>query len=175
VKPKILKTLPLVVLITFALSFSVAAKEDPHRAAVEELLILTKQDRLIEQMYPHIKQMAMFQMGQADLPKEQSLLIEKYLDKLFAAMKREMSWDKIKDEFIQLYMSVYTEKEIHDLIAFYRSSTGQKMIDKMPLLMEQSSAITQKHTLEMMPKIQEIIQEMVTEIGKLTEEQNPSQ
>jgi hypothetical protein len=169
VKPKILKSLTLLVLITVALSFGVAAKEDPHRAAVEELLVLIKQDQLIEQMYPQMKQLAMQQLRQADIPAEQSPLIEKYLDQLFVAMQEEMSWDKMKDELVQLYMSVYTEQEIRDLITFYRSSTGQKMIEKIPLLMEQSIVITQKHTQAMMPKIQKIIQEMITEIGESTE------
>jgi hypothetical protein len=171
VKPKILKSWCLVVVLTVAFSFGVAAKEDPQRAAVEELLVLIKQDQLIEQMYPQIKYLAMQQLQQAELPAEQTPLIEKYLDKLFTVMQEEMSWDKIKDELVELYMSVYTEQEIRDLITFYRSSTGQKMIAKMPLLIEQSIAITQKHTQAMMPKIQQVIQEMIAEIGESEEEE----
>lgn len=151
--------------ITLALfAFGVAAQEDTHRASVEKLLVLMKQDQLMEQMFPKIKQLVLQQLQQTDLTEEQSRLMEKYFDKILDVMKEEMSWDKMKDDFIQLYMSVYTEDEVNELITFYESPIGRKTIEKMPLLMEKSMAISQKYTMDMMPKIQEITMEMMNEI-----------
>lgn len=161
----------LVTLITLTLFVFVAsAQADTHRASIEKLLVLMNQDQLMEQMFPQIKQMLAQQFEQTDLTAEQSRLMENFFDKIFNVMKEEMSWDKMKDDFIQLYMSVYTEAEVNELISFYESPIGRKTLEKMPLLMEKSMSISQKYTMNMMPKIQEITMEMMNEIQKTTEE-----
>lgn len=77
----------------------------------------------------------------------------------------------ICNNFIQLYMSVYTEAEINELIAFYESPIGQKTLEKMPLLMQESMAINQKYTMKIMPKIIEIAEEMAAEIQNDSEQE----
>jgi hypothetical protein len=162
----------LVTFITLTLFvFGVSAQADTHRASVEKLLILMNQDQLMEQMFPQIKQMVMQQFEQMDLTEEQTRLMEKYFDKIFNVMKEEMSWDKMKDDFILLYMSVYTEAEVNELIDFYESPIGRKTLEKLPLLMEKSVAISQKYPMNMMPKIQEITMEMMNEVQAATEEE----
>jgi hypothetical protein len=158
------KVIILAALFTLVFSVGVFAKEDTHRAAVEQLMTLMKVDRIYEQMYPQIKQLVLQQLQQINTPQEQSPLVEKYFNKLFDTMKEEMGWDKMKEDFIQLYMSVYTEQEIQKLIAFYKTPVGQKAIEKTPVIMQQSMAISQKYLKNMMPKIQKIVEEMVTEI-----------
>lgn len=165
------KAIFLLTVMILALSLGVAAQEDSHRASVEKLLLVTNQDQLLEQVYPQIKQLVLGQVQQLDVPREQSPLIEEYFDKIFNVMKEEMSWDKIKNDFIQLYMSVYTEAEINELIAFYESPIGQKTLEKMPLLMQESMAISQKYTMKIMPKIIEIAEEMAAEIQNDSEQE----
>ena len=160
---KTFKLVILVTVITLIFSLGVSAKEDTFRASVEKLLILMKQDQTIEQAFPQMKQLMQQQLQQMNIPQEQSPIIEKYLNKMFDVMKEEMSWNKMRDDYIQVYMSVYTEKEIQELIAFYKTPIGQKMVEKMPLLLEQSMTISQKYAKNMIPKIQEITQEMITE------------
>jgi hypothetical protein len=62
----------LAALLTFSFAFSVAAQEDTHRATVEKLIMLTKQDRLYEQVFPQVKQMVLQQLQQLDVAPEQS-------------------------------------------------------------------------------------------------------
>ncbi len=161
---KKLKSFFLLVLVALIFSFSVAANENTHRASIEKLLVLTEVDQGYEQVFPRIKQFVLQQLKQMNVPQDQSPIIEKYFGKMIDVMKTEMSWDKMKDDYIQLYMSVYTEEEIQGLITFYESPVGQKMIEKMPLLMEQSMVISQKYTQNLLPQIQKIIEEMIAEI-----------
>ncbi|NLW49015.1 MAG: DUF2059 domain-containing protein [Firmicutes bacterium] len=168
--PKRLSVFIFLTLISLVFSFNVTADDTTHRASIEKLLVLMNQDQLMEQMFPQIKQMLAQQFEQTDLTAEQSRLMENFFDKIFNVMKEEMSWDKMKDDFIQLYMSVYTEAEVNELISFYESPIGRKTLEKMPLLMEKSMSISQKYTMNMMPKIQEITMEMMNEIQKTTEE-----
>jgi hypothetical protein len=97
---------------------------------------------------------------------EQSPLVDNLLNKMFDLMKEELSWENMKEDFIQLYLSVYTEEELQQLISFYESPVGQKMIAKTPLLMQQTMAISQKHTANLIPKIQKMVSELVAELLK---------
>jgi hypothetical protein len=163
---KPIKVLILAALLTLSFTCGVVAKEDTHRAAVEKLIALTKQDRLYEQVFPQVKQMVLQQLQQLDVAPEQSPLVNNLLNKMFDLMKEELSWEKMKEDFIQLYLSVYTEEELQALIKFYESPVGQKMIAKTPLLMQQTMAISQKHTANLMPKIQKMVSELVAELLK---------
>lgn len=73
----------------------------------------------------------------------------------------------ICNNFIQLYMSVYTEAEINKLIVFWESPIGQKTIEKMPLIMQETTAISHKYIMKITPKIVEIAEEMAAEIRNI--------
>jgi hypothetical protein len=64
-----------------------------------------------------------------------------------------------------LYDKFYTEAELKDVIAFYKTSTGQKMIATTPKLMTESIRLSNELVL---PKVINLMQEIVKEeIGKL--------
>jgi uncharacterized protein len=161
---KSIKFIGLLIVLTLVFSFGVSAKEMSSHDSVEKLLLLMKQDRLLNQTFDQIKPMLLQQFQQTKISSEQSQIMDKYMDKIFDVMKEEMSWDKIKEDYIQIYMSVYTEAEIQELITFYQSPIGQKMIDNMPMLMQKSMVISQKCLKNILPKIQALSLEMATEI-----------
>ena len=76
-------------------------------------------------------------------------------------------WDKLKTQMVGAYVAVYTEDEIKEITAFYKSPAGVKMIAKMPELMQASMQITQNQMQQIMPKIQALSQEMAAELNTL--------
>jgi len=56
---------------------------------------------------------------------------------------------------------------LRELTAFYKSPLGQKMLNKMPQLLEQSMQLAQRHLQESMPRLQKIGDEMVEEMKRL--------
>jgi hypothetical protein len=80
--------------------------------------------------------------------------------------KKAISEENVNDLFnkmIPLYSKYYTEKEINDLIVFYKTPTGKKMVETMPLVMNESMKIGQKWGMEIGSKIQaEVDAQMVT-------------
>ena len=162
---KVIKILLLVAVLIGTCSLGAAAQDDTYRVAVEKLLLLTKQDQLVDQMFQQFQEVQMQQLQQMNVSQAQYPIVEKYLGKIYELMKTEMSWDIIKDDYIQIYMSVYTEEEIKGLVAFYESPIGQKTIEKMPLLAQQSLLIGQKYFTRLFPQIQTLGREMAAEIG----------
>ena len=62
-----------------------------------------------------------------------------------------------------LYMEAFSESEIHDLIAFYKTEIGQKLIKQLPLLTAQGATIgeslTNKHMAPFQAEMQAILEE----------------
>lgn len=164
---KKLNAVILAALFTLVFAFAASAKPDTHRAAIEKLLAVTKQDQILDQTFTQLKQMATqeIQQFQPTITPEQKPLLEKFYTKMFDVMKEELSWNKMKEDFIQLYLSNFTEAEINDLIAFYETPSGKKYIEKTPVILKESLTITQKYTLNMMPKIQKLVDDLTAQLS----------
>lgn len=72
----------------------------------------------------------------------------------------------IKDAVYPLYDKFYTEQELRDILAFYKTPTGQKLISTLPaLLVESSRMANEKFVPMLMPVVQELIKEEFDQIG----------
>ena len=118
---------------------------DPaQRAQIEELLELTNADALnvqvLEQMIGQFKQMAP--------------AVPDYWWERFTAKALETDMDSL---LIPIYQRNYTTTEIDGLIDFYQSPLGQSLLEKTPIVMQESIAVGQAWGLEI---IEEMIQEL---------------
>ncbi|HYP50839.1 MAG TPA: DUF2059 domain-containing protein, partial [Pyrinomonadaceae bacterium] len=77
----------------------------------------------------------------------------------------------VEDISYSLYDKYFTENELRDLIAFYKSPTGQKTISVMPSLMTDVMTDVQKVFL---PKMQEFIKQTTeAELAELKKQKKP--
>lgn len=161
-----LKLLVTALLIIIICSVGGAANASSYYESVEELLLLMKMDENLNYSFAQLRPIILepFQQGE-DLTPEQVQIMEKYIGKMLDLMEEEMGWDRIKDDFIQVYMSVYTEEEIQELIKFYQTPVGQKTVEQTPILLERSMEISQKYLMATLPKIQAIAGEMEEELA----------
>jgi hypothetical protein len=142
------------------------AESQTHRQAAEEVLRLTKVDKLLVPLIDQIQQVQIQQLQQMDLSSEAYATAQRYLRRINDLVAREMQWQEIKDDYIGLYTDSFTERELHQLIQFYSTPLGRKVIEKMPILMEQSMQLGQKKMMKIMPEIQALSEEMIQEIQK---------
>lgn len=140
---------------------------DSYYESVEELLLLMKVDENLAYTFAQLRPILLEQfqaMMDGDVTPEQIQIMEKYMIEMLDMMEEEMSWDKMKDDYIQIYMSVYTVEEIQELIKFYQTPVGQKTIEKTPVLTQKAMEITQKYLKATLPKVQALAEEMKAEI-----------
>jgi hypothetical protein len=101
------------------------------------------------------------------LPKDSSpevaQQVQQMMPKILDSVYKQMTWESLKPDFIQIYSEVFTEQEIKDLTAFYKTPLGQKLIEKMPEVSEKSMLIMQKRMPAMMADMQKTIQESVAQ------------
>lgn len=101
---------------------------------------------------------------QKDMPGAVARLNKKFRDEL----KKELDFAKVIEEVnYQLLDKYFTESELKDLIAFYQTPTGQKVISVQPKLHKDASA---KLNAVLMPAIQRVIRRTTSnEIDEMIE------
>jgi hypothetical protein len=109
-----------------ALAAHVRADEKTHRAAVTELCAVMQLERMLQESTSKMMEIQMQQLPGMQKARPQ-------LDKFFA---KYLSWAALKDDFIMLYMQTFSEPEVRELIAFYKTPTGRKAVQQMPVLFE---------------------------------------
>jgi len=67
--------------------------------------------------------------------------MQPYRDVMLKWLQKYMTWDLMRPELVQLYTDTYTEPELKQLAAFYRTPLGQKTMAKMPELLQRTAMI----------------------------------
>jgi len=95
----------------------------------------------------------------------EKVIFDEYYSKMINVMREEMSWAKMKEPMINIYLNNFNEKEISDVIAFYKSDTGQAFITKTPKLTQESMQIGQNLTTAAIPRIREISKQLKQQLA----------
>jgi len=74
-------------------------------------------------------------------------------EQLWEEIKQEFSADALIDMIAPVYDKYYSHEEIQELIAFYESPIGKKLVERTPLVMQESMAVGQKWGYEVAEKI----------------------
>ena len=141
-----------------------AADEASHRAAAEELLVSTNMERMQEQVLGTMRHSMEAQFRAVKFPDEVKPHFEKvlpqFLDEMVELTAQALEWNAMKDSYIDIYVAAFTEDEIRDLTAFYQTPLGQKMLTKMPALMQRSMQLSQERMATMQPQLMDIVKRM---------------
>jgi len=160
-----MKTFIMAVAILLAvLNPTAYADEASKKVIAEDLLQTMKVDQMTKPMFVQMRSMIEQQFSRMGAPEEMRPILKRYIDKLFNIVEQSLSWQVLKDNYVSIYMQTYTETELKGMLTFYKSPVGQSIIDKKPMLEQQSMSIIQKHTPEMREEIEKISEEMVQEI-----------
>jgi hypothetical protein len=120
-----------------------------HREAVRQLMTVTHVQELTEQSVD-----AMMKGQLQSMP--QLAPFAKILDAFY---REQMAWSTLEPEFTRIYLEVFTEAELRDMTAFYRTPLGQKLLTKMPVLMAKSNEMTSRRIQAAMPQLMQRLQD----------------
>jgi hypothetical protein len=143
----------------------VMADTASHNASAEAFLMMAHADKLGTPVYMQVQQMFAQRFAQSNAPDSKKATLESYQAKANAALDKAIGWDKLKPEMVKLYTSNFTEQELKDLVKFYQSPLGQKIVQKMPQVTEQSAELTQTHLQEAAPVVNKLLADMTAEIA----------
>jgi uncharacterized protein len=134
--------------------------EKEHRALAEELIMITDGDTVMEKMKAQVTMIFQQITSQMNIQEADKPKLEKYSARFDAILKEDMAWEKVKNQYLDLYTSVFTEEETKTLLDFYKSDLGKKVTEKMPDLMQQSLNVARTYMQGVVPKLEELTEEM---------------
>jgi hypothetical protein len=90
--------------------------------------------------------------------------IEKRQAEMISIFKEVLDWNKLEAMYVRVYQKSFTQPEIDNLIAMYKTPGGQTLLKKMPIVLQNTMTEMQEIMRPMMQRIQQMQQEVVAEI-----------
>ncbi len=140
-----------------------ALAADGAAAQAERLLELTRADRMTVPVYAQVQQMFAERAGAAGRGAQQAVL-ESYQARANALLDGAVGWAQLKPELIKLYTDAFSEEELRQLVAFYDSPLGRKMLDQLPVLNMRSAQAAQARVERVAPKVNALADEMAAKL-----------
>lgn len=140
--------------------FAMAAEASD--AQVDKLLEVMRAKQNVEAMLPQVaasqRQMVAQMTASQKLTPEQQAKLDRLLDKSMASISRALSWDKLEPIYRDIYRQTFTGEDMDAMIGFYSGPAGQKLLDKMPQLMQNTMTGVQKLLVPMLEDMQREIE-----------------
>ncbi len=133
------------------------ASSDSHKKAASDLLEAMHFNELLSQT---VDSMLQLQLQQNPQLRPFKGTIKKFFNKY-------MSGDSLQDDFVRLYTETFSEQELIEVLHFYKTPTGQKLLKATPELTSRGAAIGQKRVKENMSELKEMIAKEAEQIEKL--------
>lgn len=80
--------------------------------------------------------------------------------------RKTLSWSRIAPKLARLYASAFTESQLHDLIRFYKTPTGQKAVREMPKLERQGAMIGARMAMRHVAELRRMIKSRAAQLQK---------
>ena len=145
-------------------SGQVLADTASHNASAEKFLMMAHADKLGTPVYMQVQQMFAQRFEQTKAPASKKAVLDSYQAKANAALDQATGWNKLKPDMVKLYTNTFTESELKDLVAFYQSPLGKKVLEKMPQVTQQSAQLTQQKLESAVPVVNKLLADMTKEL-----------
>lgn len=156
-----MKHRPLALVLALGLGFILATDaraQQPsasHVAAVKELFRVMDLAKVTDQS---IDVMLTAQI-------EANPQLKQFEDVMRQFLAKYLSWENLETQMVQMYAEAFTEPEVRELIVFYQTPLGRKMVTRMPELMQKGAALGQSAVQDHLPELQEAIAKKMEESG----------
>lgn len=141
-----------------------ATKED-----IQRYLDVMHSHEMMQKMAESMSQQ-MRQMLHQEFLKDKEKLppdVEDQMNKLMDELFRDMPWDEMMQAMIPAYQKHLTRGDVNQLVAFYSSPTGQKLLREMPSMMADAMQGMMPIMQDYMEKVQQRVR---TETAQLMKE-----
>src|SRR5260370_35885231 len=117
-----------------------AAEAPPSDASVKHLLEVTQTHKMLDSTMAQMNAFMTQMMQQATQGQKITPQIQKDIDKrqseMMANLKELLDWNKLEPMYVRIYQKSLTQPEDNGMIGFYKTSSGQAVINKMPVVLQ---------------------------------------
>lgn len=142
------------VIITFCLILLASvsfAQSNAETQAVNELMKVMNLEQQINESAER-----MFEVQSKAMPQ-----ILPYKDVMLDFFHKYINWDSLGVQIKKIYTDTFTEAELSDLVVFYKTDTGQKLVKSQPIITSKMASISQNAVMEHQMELQQSIMNAV--------------
>lgn len=133
----------IIALLLFTLLSPLAAADNAsHRQAAADILDLISGPELFRAGFQAMLKPMLSGMRENGATEAQVREIEAAFNDW---LEKEIKWDELKPQMLELYVREFSEPELRDILAFYKSPTGLKALKRLPALMAEGAKIGEKY------------------------------
>lgn len=160
-----MKSITLIIASLITFNVCSLAQSTPKKEAIKELLAIMHQDSLMVKM---MKQMTTAMSTGMNATMQKANIADTFysnnskmmMDKSMEATKGIML-RMVKEDMVDVYDKYFSMQEIQDFMIFYKSKSGQKLLEKTPDLSNDMITIMQtKYGAEMQQAMMKAMEEM---------------
>ena len=145
-----------------------AADTPPSDASLKQLLEVAHAHQMLDATLAQMETMMknVFQQvtaGQAPSPAMQKIF-EKAEADVMMMCREELTWEKLEPMYLRIYRKSLTQSEVDGMIAFYRTEAGQAVINKMPVILQNSMSEVSQMMGPMVQRAQQMQKDLVAEL-----------
>jgi hypothetical protein len=153
-----------ILLAALLASTSLFAATPEKTAKIEQLFDLLKvntlQDQIYGQLASQVDRIAQQIATQAGVPvAERASATADVQQKMLAAMKDLTSWERLKPGMVQIYDETYSDAELDQIIAFFKSPIGQAYLTRSVGIVTKSRDMAGTHVKEAGDAVQALAKE----------------
>lgn len=143
-----------------------AAAQPPSQAQVDRLLEVMRARETLDAVLPQVQasqqQMVAQMTAGQELDEEERAKINRVMEITNTRLAETLTWEKMEPLYRDIYARTFTGEDVDAMIEFYASPAGQKTLDKMPQLMQNTMQAVQQLV---MPVLQQLEQDVTAELG----------
>jgi hypothetical protein len=132
---------------------------DGKTALAMQVMEITNFDRLIESMRSQVAASIEQSAGAANQCAAAKPEFDEFAKALSEKLTETLMSNDFKVDVAAVYAETFDESELRDLIAFYKSPLGKKLIARMPELTSKSMQISQSRIQAIRPDLEKIVAE----------------
>ena len=122
-------------------------------------------DAQTEVMAKNMRDMQARQIAQFDLPQEAMPAVDEYLDKQLTLLFTIFKSDQMRIDYAKAYANVYSHQELKEIVEFYDSPAGKKMLEKTPELNTAIMKVAEDYVVEIQPETLKLQEELKNKLS----------
>ena len=144
------------------LFLTITANAQVSKEKVVELINVMQADKMIDQMMDQMVPMMQQQLKASLKTEEEKQKIEK-INTIVIEESKTFTNNIVNGPMVDIYAKYFNEKDINYMIQFYKSETGNKLLELTPTI---SKELMERMMQNEMPKFQEKIKTRIKELEK---------
>ncbi|WP_407353650.1 DUF2059 domain-containing protein [Luteimonas sp. R10] len=150
-------------LLVLLLAAPQAFAQPASQAQVDRLLEVMRAQETVDAMLPQVRASQQQMIAQLTAGQDLSEADRAELDAVIARSNERiaetLSWETLEPLYRDIYAKTFTGEDMDAMIDFYGSPAGQKLLDKMPQLMQNTMAAVQQLLIPMLQQLEQDIRE----------------